>query len=227
MPDINKSTYESPDVVKRFIREDLWPAEVQAFKYFEAPGKILDLGCGTGRTTVHLVKKGLEVEAVDYSEGMIYAAKENHPEIADVFHVADATNLSQYPSNYFYYALFSCNGLDYLYPPYRRIDALREIRRVLKPKGVFIFSSHNSVYIPSRRYKAARLLRTLLRGRIYPYRIDFQPYGELLTYYISPPSQKWQLEKVGFTYIKLLSVSSRHPLKAAFVDPHPLYICKK
>ncbi|MBI2148599.1 class I SAM-dependent methyltransferase [Candidatus Woesearchaeota archaeon] len=40
-------------------------------------GKILDAGCGSGRDTAYLQEDGLEVTAVDISEGMIKEAEKN------------------------------------------------------------------------------------------------------------------------------------------------------
>ncbi len=39
--------------------------------------KILDLGCGTGRYSITLAKKGAIVTAIDFSEEMLAVAKKN------------------------------------------------------------------------------------------------------------------------------------------------------
>lgn len=49
--------------------------------YVKPKGKILDLGCGTGRITSEYVKKGFDSIGVDLSEKMIDIAKKNHPKI--------------------------------------------------------------------------------------------------------------------------------------------------
>ncbi len=51
-----------------------WPKpERQAIRYVR--GRVLDIGCGPGRTALYLQEKGCEVVAVDNSPGMIKAAK--------------------------------------------------------------------------------------------------------------------------------------------------------
>jgi ubiquinone/menaquinone biosynthesis C-methylase UbiE len=41
------------------------------------PAKLLDIGCGTGWTSIFFAKRGYSVHGVDISEGMISAAEEN------------------------------------------------------------------------------------------------------------------------------------------------------
>ena len=44
---------------------------------FPTPGKLLDLGCGTGRLCLHFAEKGFECVGVDLSEDMLARAKDN------------------------------------------------------------------------------------------------------------------------------------------------------
>ncbi|GJL58132.1 MAG: hypothetical protein NPIRA03_09890 [Nitrospirales bacterium] len=102
--------------------------------------KVLDLGCGGGRTSVILRDMGGEVIGVDISTRLIGAARRRFPDID--FQLGDAVNLT-YPDASFDCVLFSFNGLDYLYPLKARLKGIGEIWRVLRPGGVFILSFHN------------------------------------------------------------------------------------
>jgi len=53
--------------------------------YVRKGGKILDLGCGTGRLTRHLADRGFEVVGVDFSEEMLKIARRNHRGIKFVY----------------------------------------------------------------------------------------------------------------------------------------------
>ena len=215
------------EVYKRY---ELFEVEAEIIKeYFKDKGEVLDLGCGRGRTTAPLYNMGYEVVGIDPSEEMIKAAKQDFPEID--FSVGNACEL-EFENNEFDYVFFSFNGIDYIYPEERRIKALKEIFRVLKPEGLFVFSSHNSRYfiphslLDSLIYLPKFYFINLLQGNLYSkYRIDPAREGYLTIYQIAPFKQQKQLEKIGF---KLIDVKTRH-FKKYFkrFDPWPYYIAKK
>ncbi|QKT05639.1 class I SAM-dependent methyltransferase [Mycoplasma sp. OR1901] len=147
--DNNKSVFENDQTVVRYAKSNssigLWKSEEHILsKYFiNKDFKLLDVGCGTGRTTFALVEKGYnDIIGVDISKNMIDTAKylsENY-ETKPIFEVADASNL-RYEDNTFHYALFSFNGWPGIPNESSRIKSLNEIYRVLKPEGIFIFST--------------------------------------------------------------------------------------
>jgi len=156
---------------------------------------VLDLGCGTGRTTSWLHKNGFKVLGIDISEYMIDKAKELHPQIN--FKLGDATKLENLSETYDY-VLFSFNGLDYIYPEKHRLQTLNEIHRIMKNNGLFIFSSHNRLWLS---------LPTLRRiFRIYcckgQYHLEKTNYGYLVTYSITPWKQKKQLDEHRFNLLE-------------------------
>src|ERR1700724_680602 len=116
--DITKQSYESRESVETYRTQGLRSGEERVLEYFKS-GKILDLGCGTGRTSIILQDRGLEVTAIDYSHALIEEARKLYPRIH--FEVMDASRL-EYGDQEFDYAFFSYNGLDYLYPETKRIQ---------------------------------------------------------------------------------------------------------
>ena len=225
--DVTYLSYNNELAVKAYSNmTHLLPTEEIIFsKYFNIPGKILDLGCGTGRTSNFLYKLGHDVTAIDYSPEMIKKAKEKNTSTNIDFKVMNARHLL-FADEFFDYALFSFNGLDYLYPEEERLEALREIYRVLKPGGIFAFSSHNSLLIPNTARRMFNFIKTVLAGRIFKYCWDYQGFGKLLTYHISPIKQIKQLGG-GFKNIEIISNYSDDFRKALFKDPYFSYVAKK
>lgn len=193
-------------------------------KYFIKDEYTLDVGCGTGRTTSELYRRGYPVVGVDIAENMVKKAKERYYWFA--VEVMDVSNL-KYKDKSFSNVLFSYNGLDFLHPKEKRIKALKEILRVLKPKGIFAFSSRNSRFIPNNAGRARIWLRNLINGNLFRnYRINYQKSGNLIVYSAPIKSQVEDLKNVGFTILDIMGIDS-NKWYSQFFEACPYYICTK
>lgn len=136
-----QKTYEE------MTRMGLWKSEEKLFrKYFKKGTKILDIGCGSGRTTFPLSRMGYNVIGIDITPAMISTAKRIAKEfkLNIDFEVGDATKLG-FKNESFDNALFSYNGWEQIPGEKNRSKALKEAYRVIKPGGYYIFSSHTRV----------------------------------------------------------------------------------
>ncbi len=124
----------------------LWESEKYAFeKYIKKTDQILDLGCGTGRTTFHLFQLGFEkINGIDLTPEMIERAMElNEKYQLDIdFKVGDARDL-KYKDKAFDAVIFSFNGMMSIPDSVQRKKALAEINRVLKDGGIYVFTTHD------------------------------------------------------------------------------------
>jgi ubiquinone/menaquinone biosynthesis C-methylase UbiE len=189
--------------------------------YFVKNGAVLDIGCGTGRTTAPLFDRGMKVIGIDLSKEMIDCAKKKRPEID--FRVMNACDL-EFDNESFDYALFSFNGMDYIYPKSKRLLCLREINRVLKKNGVFIFSSHNACSVPTNRILLGLLRINLFNLKLFThYRLELSPAGPLVSYHGVPFLEKRTLRKTGFT---VLDIKGKHKDRfSRLILDNSLYYC--
>ncbi|MBR9701214.1 class I SAM-dependent methyltransferase [Candidatus Woesearchaeota archaeon] len=165
---------------KEDAESGLWRAEELLIgKYFKPKCRILDVGCGTGRTTIHLHKKGYAVIGVDLVPAMIKSAKEiaKEKKLNITYKLGDATKL-KFKKDTFDAVLFSFNGWTQIPGKENRLNALNQMCRVLKKGGVLIFTTHR------RTIKGMFLffwMKQWLRFYIFKplkFPIDEQDYGD-------------------------------------------------
>jgi SAM-dependent methyltransferase len=190
---------------------------------------ILDLGMGCGRTTKYLLQLTRDYVGLDYAPAMSAYCRSRFPGVA--FRCGDASNLAPFGNASFDVVVFSFNGLDHA-PPARRLRILGEIRRVLRPGGLFIFSAHNllaprgSPWIPrgsSRARNPVRFVALNCRrvleyvqglshyrrnrhreesGEGYAMVVDQLDQYRHMMYYITPAAQFVQLARAGFGEVR-------------------------
>ena len=97
-------------------------------------GKLLEVGCGAGgmAKAIKFYRPDLEVVGIDISAEAIYEAKKDPQGIR--FLKADINNLSQFENESFD-AVAMFDVLEHLENP---LSALRQIYRILKPKGIVV-----------------------------------------------------------------------------------------
>ncbi len=98
----------------------------------------MDLACGEGYNTRILARKEAKVVGVDFSKKLIEGAKQLEDErtLGIDYYVCDAADLRKISSNYF--DVVTCVMALMDIEDYE--DAIREVARVMKKKGRFIFS---------------------------------------------------------------------------------------
>jgi len=146
--DFVKNSYKNAisNYTNAVINIGLWKSEEYIFnKYFEKDKMILDIGCGTGRTTFSLYEMGYKnIVGLDLSEYMLTAARKiSKKKGYNIKFIQGDVKELDFKDNSLDYALFSFNGIMQIPKKVNRIKALKEIRRVLKPNGIFIFTTHD------------------------------------------------------------------------------------
>ncbi|RLV47635.1 class I SAM-dependent methyltransferase [Nocardioides mangrovicus] len=248
MSNQNQDLYRDDDAVQIYVGMSLvGRPEARALADLEPTvreGRVLDIGIGVGRTVPVLSEPAASYVGIDYSERMVEVARSQYPG-ADLSW-GDARDLSRFADDSFDLVVFSFNGIDSV-PPDDRLLVLAEVRRVLDPGGVFLFSSHNREYerfnlLPWQRTRrfgrrtlvaSAHALRHLPRHlRLRRGEVHTEEYAiindeahdfALMHYYISPERQRAQLGAAGFGTARLYDAFGEEVLSGSAPTSNWIY----
>lgn len=118
------------DYADKFHESGKADADLRAFMAAVAPGgRVLDLGCGPGRSAKLLTKAGFDVDATDASEGMISVARDRYGVAARLATFDDLDTVGEYDGIWANFSL--------LHAPRTDVPGLlHRIHRALKTGGV-------------------------------------------------------------------------------------------
>jgi SAM-dependent methyltransferase len=143
-------------------------------------GPICDLGCGPGQIARYLHRQGVKALGVDLSPKLVAEAQRLNPEIH--FHQGDMLSLPDADDVWGGIAAFYC----IIHIPREHIvDALREMKRVLKPGGLLLITFH-----------VGRKIEHLDEWWGKPVNLDF-------AFYLPEEMEAW-LQKAGFELVETL-----------------------
>ena len=149
----NRSLYAQPDIVDQYRHDNVLQRPERVVLDMLGPKladmRMLDIGVGGGRTTLHFAPMAKDYVGIDCSVPMIEACRRRfHDAPAHVsFGIGDLTALDRFENRSFDFILASYNVLDYVSHE-ERLKVLWEIGRIGRPRGYFCFSSHNVQNIP-------------------------------------------------------------------------------
>lgn len=241
--DHNANVYRRERTARRYGRDVLLTRGEAAVLLRYQPafaGKdVLDIGVGPGRTTAYLAPLAKRYQAIDYSSVMVARFRQTFPHVA--LALADMAEMGIFENASFDFVLAADNVLDAVGHA-ERLRTLQEIRRVLRPGGTLVFSSHNRDVRGLGRPPAlqhsrnpvtqlvwmahwcmalasyARLAQRQLFTDEYAIVANGTHGGVMLLYCIGPDKQRRQLAGAGF---ELLGAFDQNGQALAPGDPGP------
>jgi ubiquinone/menaquinone biosynthesis C-methylase UbiE len=183
-----------------------------ADKHFAKPGRLVDLGCGTGRLLVHFARHGFACTGVDLSDAMlnVVRGKAEREGLSIVLKRANLVELDELSPNEFDHAACMFSTLGMIRGADNRRRFLGHVRRILKPGGVCVLHAHNA------RYRFGRGLGR--RGAEPGDRVMPQVRGgaELTIHHFTRRELIGELERVGFCVREWLAISTRPDGRMSF-----------
>jgi SAM-dependent methyltransferase len=140
--EINAKVWGSGRFVASYDYDSLQPSEALLLsRYREAlTGRVLEAGCGTGRILGYLVMMGADAHGVDISSRMVERCRERFPGVdVRVGDLADLKAAVAGPCD----AIFLADNVIDVFDDQQRRQVLADVRELLAPDGLILFSSHN------------------------------------------------------------------------------------
>jgi ubiquinone/menaquinone biosynthesis C-methylase UbiE len=195
--------------------DELTWAYLKPFLPRDLNAKIVDLGCGTGKWGVRMVKSGYPVTSVDISHKMIDQARRKIGQLGGrvraEFLQADLSDLSALPAHEFSLAVALGDVLGCASSPLR---ALKQIRQILRDDGVLVATFDNRLacidyYLSGGDPRA--LARFLKDGKTHWLTKDAEERFPIFTF--APRGVRALLEIAGFEVLDMVGktvLSLRH-----------------
>ncbi len=184
--------------------------------------KILDVGCGTGRHSIELTKRGYNVTGIDLSESQLERAREKAKaqNLRIDFQKHDARRLPF--KSEFDLAIMLCEGaFPLMETDEMNFEILKSVTKSLKPQAKFIFTTLNGLFPlfhsvnefhdsthqeGNATYKSTTFdLMTFRDYNLTTYEDDFGDKKELQCnerYYV-PSEITWLLKSLGFKMVDI------------------------
>jgi ubiquinone/menaquinone biosynthesis C-methylase UbiE len=192
-------------------------------RHLHPPGLVADLGCGTGRALVPLVRQGHRGLAIDLSAHMLRVVSEK----ADLDKLpidclqANLVELDAIADNSVNYAICMFSTLGMIRGRQNRQQALQHFRRILQPEGRFVLHVHNFWFNLRDPQGPSWLIRNLLTA---PFQSDLEigdkwfPYRGVANMYLHVFRRREltrALGNAGFQIVEMipLDVARRHRLR--------------
>ena len=184
-------------------------------RHFAKPGRLIDLGCGTGRLAGRFAQLGHDTVGVDLSDEMLKQAQANAGTLLVTWLNANIIDVTPAGGPFDYAAcLFSTWGM--IRGRDQRRDMLTNVNRLHKPGGTFVLHVHN------RRYARLGWKRILnhelcaLLGRAETGDITMpQAYGgaPLTLHHATAGEIRRELNEAGFRIIEMTGVDGEGNLR--------------
>lgn len=243
----NRQAYFSPRVLRSYSKPGLMCDEAAVLlKYqpFFAGQDVLDIGIGAGRTTAFLEPLARTYVGIDFSPVFIEFVNSAMPAVRAK--LCDMRDLGEFGTATFDFAMASFNVIDFVNHQ-DRIKTLAEVRRVLRPSGLFVFSSHNRLYKFAGRRPTLEVVKDPVRqvrqiarwvGRMRNYlrwkkhwirTAEYDIISDIgndystLHYYIDQYGQRRQLQEAGFEVVDVYGTSGT-PVESGDPDPDSGYL---